>query len=207
MRWKKNEFYDQDGHEYRRKGLLFVRYKRMKEEKSESIGETYFSFNQWYINPLIKLFKHYEKKHTSSNTVYIKDFLIGSFTQESSVDTVKSWYKRRGINECFKSLNPNSKRVVNHQNSIATFEFYGAKAEIPEQTLAFMQGRSIRGSVSHYATMEARLKVIANLHAEAMGHFKMNHLCAYLMHKAEGNYNFPEMWEDSNDIYRDLAEL
>ena len=207
MRLKKNEFYDQDGHEYRGKGLRFVRYKRMKEEKSESIGQTYFSFNQWYIDPLIKLFKHYDKKHTSSNTEYIKDFLIGSFTQEPSVETVKSWYKRRGINECLKSLNPNSKRVVNHQNCRATFEFYGAKAEIPEQTLAFMQGRSIRGSVSHYATMEARLKVISNLHAEAMSNFKMNLLCAYLMHKAEGDYNLPDAFENPSDVLGDLEEL
>jgi len=208
MRLKKNEFYDQEGHEYRGSGLRFVRYKRLKEEKSESIGQTYFSFNQWYIDPLIELFKTLDKRLGSETAEYIDDFLIGSFTQNPSVDTVKSWYKRRGINERLKELNPKSKRIVNHQNCRATFEFYGAKAEIPEQTLAFMQGRSIRGSVSHYATMEARLGTIADLHQEAMRHFKMNQLCALIFHESGlFNENLPEPLNDSNSLYSDLAQL
>jgi hypothetical protein len=55
--------------------------------------------------------------------------------------------------------------------------------------------------------MEARLKVISNLHAEAMSNFKMNLLCAYLMHKAEGDYNLPDAFENPSDVLGDLEEL
>jgi len=208
MRLKKDQFYDEDGHAYRNHGPRFVRYKRNKEEQTESIGNTYFSFNSWYIDALIELFKSTDKSMGNSNTTYINDFLIGSFTIEPSVETVKSWYKRRRINESLTRLNPESKRVVNHQNCRSTFEFYGAKAEIDEQTLAFMQGRSIRGSVSHYAVMESRLHQIMTLHERAMTKFKMNQLTALLFFKAEEilNHKFIEVpsYGNAGEIYAEL---
>ena len=48
-----------------------------------------------------------------------------------------------------------------------------------------MQGRSIRGSVKHYAVMESRLERIAELHEKAMRQFQMNMLCAILFFQAE----------------------
>ena len=211
MRLKKDEFYDEDGHAYRARGLRFVRYKRNKEEQTESIGNSYFSFNSWYIDPLIDVFKSTDKSMGNSNTTYINDFLIGSFTIEPTVDTVKSWYKRRRINESLIRLNPESKRVVNHQNCRSTFEFYGAKAEIDEQTLAFMQGRSIRGSVSHYAVMESRLHQIMKLHEKAMNKFKMNQLTALLFFKAEEilNKKFVDVphYGNTQEIHSDLHTI
>ena len=208
MQLKNDEFYDEDGHAYRNKGLRFVRYKRNKEEKTDSIGNSYFPLNSWYIDALIDVFKSTDKSMGNSNTTYINNLLIGSFTMEPSVDTVKSWYKRRRINESLTRLNPESKRVVNHQNCRSTFEFYGAKAEIDEQTLAFMQGRSIRGSVSHYAVMESRLHQIMTLHEKAMAKFKMNQLTALLFFKAEEilNHKFIEVprYGNSGEIYAEL---
>ena len=208
MQLKKDEFYDEDGHAYRNKGLRFVRYKRNKEEKTDSIGNSYFPLNSWYIDALIDVFKSTDKSMGNSNTTYINNLLIGSFTMEPSVDTVKSWYKRRRINESLTRLNPESKRVVNHQNCRSTFEFYGAKAEIDEQTLAFMQGRSIRGSVSHYAVMESRLHQIMTLHEKAMAKFKMNQLTALLFFKAEEilNHKFIEVprYGNAGEIYAEL---
>ena len=61
-------------------------------------------------------------------------------------------------------LNPDGKREVKHNGARATFEFYPSKADVDEQTLAFVQGRSIRGCVKHYGVMESRLKRIAELH-------------------------------------------
>lgn len=116
---------------------------------------------------------------------YISDFLIGQFTIEPTVDTVKSWYKRRGINKTLSLLNPDGKREVKHNGARATFEFYASKADVDEQTLAFMQGRSIRGSVKHYAVMESRLERIAELHEKAMSKFQMNMLCVILFYQAE----------------------
>ena len=136
--------------------------------------------NTWYIDDLIKLFRHLDRKRNRKHLSYDSSFLIGSFTIKPNVETIKSWYKRRRINEKLAILNPESQRVINHQNTRATFEFYASKAQIDEQTLAFMQGRSIRGSVKHYAVMESRLNTVAELHAKAMDKFKMNQLTAAL---------------------------
>jgi hypothetical protein len=208
MRLKKGEFYDEDGHQFRSNGLRFVRYKRNKEEKTESIGNTYFPFSSWYIDALVDAFRFADKAMGNASANYINDFLIGSFTIEPSVETVKSWYNRRKINESLTRLNPESQRVVNHQNCRSTFEFYGAKAGIDEQTLAFMQGRSIRGSVSHYAVMESRLTQVAELHGEAMSKFKMNYLTSLLFFKAEQilKRSFIEVpgWSNIDDIMSDF---
>lgn len=189
MTLNKSDFFDEDAHSYTGKGLKFVRFKRKKEENTESIGNSYFSMNYWYIDNLIKLFKHLDRKRNRKHLSYDSSFLIGSFTIKPNVDTIKSWYKRRRINEKLAQLNTESERVINHQNTRATFEFYASKAQIDEQTLAFMQGRSIRGSVKHYAVMESRLNTVAELHAKAMDKFKMNQLTAALFLSVQSKDN------------------
>ena len=185
MRLKNNEWFDENAHEYHGGKFKFVRYKRLKEETHESIGNTYFAMHHWYVEPLINLFRYIDKTKSRNEVEYISDFLIGQFTIEPTVDTVKSWYKRRGINKTLSLLNPDGKREVKHNGARATFEFYASKADVDEQTLAFMQGRSIRGSVKHYAVMESRLERIAELHEKAMSKFQMNMLCAILFYQAE----------------------